>query len=206
MPRILKNSTIRLRSDRKTPFLTKCLKIYQCFTPHQTWLEKKISYKTDNALVLFSTRIENTKCTIGPKPFLIWNSIWIFFDLQLLIRVASPIISFIQKWSANWNYQEPQFCIQLVYQPHFGTRILLFGRFGKLRAKWIWVFLSSFWEFFFQLFVGIQMWLSNNFEPISKCVFSARHAIKSGRGKKRIEDTAKVIYPRFYKNSNERRV
>jgi hypothetical protein len=59
---------------------------------------------------------------------------------------------------------------------------------------------------FFQLFVGIQMCLSNNFEPISKCVFSARHAIKSGRGKKRIEDTAKVIYPRFYKNSNERRV
>ena len=52
---------------------------------------------------------------------------------------------------------QPQFYIQLVYRPQFGTWILLFGPFGQLRAarkkKWIWVFLSNFWGWFFQLFV-----------------------------------------------------
>ena len=52
----------------------------------------------------------------------------------------------------------PQFYIQLVYKPHFGTWILLFGPFGQLRAakkkKCICIFLSNFWGWFFQLFVG----------------------------------------------------
>ena len=83
----------RIRSIRNQPSLTKCLKIYQCFTPHQTWLEKKISYKTDNALVLFSTWFENTKCTIGSKLFLIRNSVWTFY--WPVIGVVSSIIGFI---------------------------------------------------------------------------------------------------------------
>ena len=50
-----------------------------------------------------------------------------------------------------------QFYIQLVYKPHFKTWILLFESFGQLRIvkkRWIWVFLSNFWGWFFQLVVG----------------------------------------------------
>ena len=43
---------------------------------------------------------------------------------------------------------QSQFYIQLVYKPHFGTWISLFGLFGHLTAvrknKWIWVF-SILW-------------------------------------------------------------
>ena len=40
----------------------------------------------------------------------------------------------------DWNVlhsigTEPQFYIQLVYKPHFGTWIILFGSFGQLRAE-----------------------------------------------------------------------
>ena len=56
----------------------------------------------------------------------------------------------------KYIYGTAQFYIQLVYKPHFGTWILLFGPFGQLRAvrkkKWILVFLSNFWGWFFQLF------------------------------------------------------
>ena len=48
--------------------------------------------------------------------------------------------------------KKPQFYIQLVYKPQFGTSILLFEPFGQLRAerkkKWIWFFLSNFWGWF----------------------------------------------------------
>ena len=61
----------------------------------------------------------------------------------------------------SWTHQVrfwPQFYIQLVYRPHFGAWILLFGPFGQLRQqgkkKWIWVILSIFWGCFFLLFEG----------------------------------------------------
>ena len=34
------------------------------------------------------------------------------------------------------NFKKAQFYIQLVYKPHFGTQILLFGPFGQLRPVW----------------------------------------------------------------------
>ena len=50
--------------------------------------------------------------------------------------------------------KKPQFYIQLVYKPQFGTSILLFEPFGQLssgqkgKKKWIWFFLSNFWGWF----------------------------------------------------------
>ena len=47
----------------------------------------------------------------------------------------------------------PQFYIQLVYKPQFGTWILLIGPFWQLRAVSGFEFFR-FWGWFFQFFVG----------------------------------------------------
>ena len=55
----------------------------------------------------------------------------------------------------------PQFYIQLIFKPHFGTWVLLFGQFWHLRQyekkKWIWVFLSNFVGVF-STFCGQKNW------------------------------------------------
>ena len=68
---------------------------------------------------------------------------------------SSPCLSI---YSRRW--EDPQFYIQLVYKPHFGTRILLFGPFGQLRA----VMKKKKIQYFFWLKIGYH----SNFNPECK--------------------------------------
>ena len=53
--------------------------------------------------------------------------------LVLLWKPVTFPLFFPQKPAHSWEWSIPQFYIQLVYRPHFGAWILLFGPFGKLR-------------------------------------------------------------------------
>ena len=94
-----------------------------------------------------------------------WNRVWrsnsklVYYGFWTLSRqdLDKKImnVKHVFAWVSFAILLPPQFYIQLVYKPQFGTWILLFGPFGQLRAvrkkKWIWVFLSNFWGCFFQI-------------------------------------------------------
>ena len=82
------------------------------------------------------------------------SSIRIFISSGSILSFCNfhPIMS--DSWG-HFGPPYPQFYIQMVYKPHLGARILLFWPFGQLRAvRKKRAFLSNFWVWFFQLFVG----------------------------------------------------
>ena len=76
------------------------------------------------------------KMSLHQKPY--WSStvIWskpLYFNIwsKILYRVYILPLSVSSLWyNTIFRFLEPQFYIQLVYRPHFGTWILLFGPFG----------------------------------------------------------------------------
>ena len=65
----------------------------------------------------------------------LWSLTW--FVIKSLKSKASPLAT--------------QFYIQLFFMPHFGA---VWAAQAARKKKWIWVILSNFWGWFFQLFEG----------------------------------------------------
>ena len=109
----------------------------------------RITYKLANQSELTETEDDFVFIYCIKQPW-VASSIFVAPSAKIGIWIILRKFGFKSENVQNWLKYTfmvkvlPQFCIQLVYKPHFGTYILLFGSFGQSEKKWIWVSLSIF--------------------------------------------------------------
>ena len=105
-------------------FLLRMLQKFLIFHLFCPWNVKKLPFEVE-----YFRKIEEINC---PKLQIHFGNLVIQPSLYVCILGSRPFYCFycVQSHSGRWP---PQFYIQLVYKPHFGTWILLFGPVGQLR-------------------------------------------------------------------------